>query len=1661
MQASKKIILFIMADLERQKIDEQVKRVEQVVGPEMGKDVIERTQELLVLVDTLPENDSLRHIVLAYLLENLSKLDGKSLALAVGRYREQVDKFYQEIVARKQQVLDATRAREREANRKVLEVRAKEALALKKVAVLKAYGEFTRLRNPLDFELQAYLHAKNEPKFAKLSAERLAKIRSMQFSQAKAIEKIFLLRDQYFVAAPAELDAAEKFDLFFREMKLPSTLVIKDFRIVGPEGYTDENTRRVYAPGTVLPNDLNVPLDLHSTCFEGFLAKLEYNQLSAHKDAFLRTHDAKYEGSARRFFELEKKKGMQVGDGLRKQTVSSADLAPETKARLEKIMRFRMNKVIIDFARLQSDLAKADTQQVYEKSREFYLTLLQEGKGGMIELARIIDPAIADDGLAFLKGLWKVNNPKNRAVLELYENFLKVYEARTIQLSQDAMMKHPKILADIADISSYYSDVSGFMEATTRTFRDAQKTGEDMGEQFLATIRYGATQLYHDPRRDRIRARLYGKAFFDGFKVKSEDVATDFDRQMQLVWSDLSKVYKNAPEFASNVGRLCTQVMTMEGEPSTFLGYLESMRGPIIITMIACLGAVAGGFLLAPFLAKGGALAAAGFLTKLAVTSTVTGVGAGLGSMIGIAAVTGRVDHMDSWDKNLKTLVQSVGLNFLAGASGAVLGRGIAALGGVIAKRSPFWGARVTAYAKDFAEVMLARSFSVRTGGFFSRLKHFFMNLGEETNEELLEDMLETVGRGIAADNPTIGFLCMLIPSSFRTARGVFLQSNGKFTAVPGVNVHVTEGGLSIQYENLQNLLAFLRSKGAPAQLVAALEQGHEASMDLGGVSIVVKLMPVESPVKDSGDSEANVDSREEGERVDVASTKRLAQSIKDKELRKKTLQVITYLWSDTKEGLIKGVQKLDKIYQNLKASGAWELLGKIADKIDERIHHLNDVTTAFTLVILFAGAGLAMVGGLFIYLSTRYERARGFLKVGEHVVLRLWPGGVWTISNTNVNGKVLLQMIQPWGEVVQKEVTVRELMKSNPEIWNRVYVDRSTDGSVSGRTSDRSVDRVQRRHEGHFNNKLNSRERYSFSINRPVVLVLAPGSQNPQRITVTVLNDGKIVLESNGRKHVVIVGDDLLFGRTDFDPNNDRVSAQHVKIINLGNGRFELEDYGSKNGTLVESTVDSIDRVDSGPSAALARLFQWLDAQGATYSGMPVERIKQNIRAYIQGNGAIAPDGIPRAGDLRQKAIDILSEHQREAALVRLSRSRVPYDVSNTVSPIRTASTPEVEAAVSYWLNQHSDDRSHGVIVDDVLADGFRRSNPQKFEIRFRNGTTVKLIFPSRCLSEMARIQSYVVSAEQWIQSQFGQYGVGPSQNLTIVFMDDVRGHSKRVRGHGGTNSIIINANEIGSQDFYETYFHERTHSVLGAHDMRAHDGGVVEGIANYMGVMGARALGFLNPRMMKKSVKNGIVADEILANVRRGMTYVEAIARYFESKHDRTDYNLNYEYGQAFVEAFIEYFHGDVGKFLQLYAALGKSEYKNPGYTVNEMYAGAMYDIGLSASDITAILHETAGKLMLKAHKGHELFDMIVSQSPSDIHAVLDQQSLATILGLDNPTLAELVASVEDAKRHVLANRRAGRASISAFCQILDVKLGEIKSSRGMDLNTQMHYD
>ncbi|MBI4235153.1 FHA domain-containing protein [Candidatus Peregrinibacteria bacterium] len=1761
-----------MTSFERQKVGDEIKRVGQVVREtpleaarkqEIVDVYLKRTQDLLDLVDSLDANDPLRQTVLRYLLDNLARLDKDALIKELDVYRERIDQFYREVLARKEKVsgwrsgfqknlnqdfvavfgveipgdvrdklyvmpekgteafryamgqliragkntvhgkeifgrhwsmfrealdfavagkfdqaaiiinkliiivLDSGKAKEHEAGQENLKLRAREVLALKKQGISKAYGEFLKLKEPLDFEITAYLHAKDIPKFAKLTAERMFKIRSLQLSQARMVQKVFIARDAYFNEAPAELTANEKYDLFCDGVGLPKTFTIRDFRVVGPEGEIDERSKQSYVPGTVLDNNLEIPLDLHSSFYKRLFEKLEYNQLYASKEAFLRTHDPKYEKSARKFFEVEENGGVKTADCLRKQVIAGADIAPDVKRRVEKAMKSKMDKTVKDFSKLQSDLAKADPYVIHDKSREFYLALSSEKKDGVLELAKLIDPRLAAD------------NPGNKAILDLYENFTSVYMARTVQLSQDAMTKHPKILADIADVTSYMSDASGFMEATMRTFKDMQKTGEGIGDQFLGGLRYRATQLYHDPRREKIYSKLYGKPFFDAYKTKSAKDSTEFDRQMEIVWSGMSKMYKEAPRFASDVGRLCSKVMKMEGDPSTFLDYLESMRGPIIITAVACAGAIAGGYLLLPLLAKGGALASAGFLTKLVATSITTGVTAGIGSMAGVALVTGRVDHMDSWQKNLLTLGQSVGMQALAGVGGAVLGRGMASLGKVIANKSPFWGTRVTAYAKNYADVMLARSVSVRTGGFFSRFKDFFVRLGEETSEELLEDMFETVGKAISADNPVLGFVCMLIPSSTRTARGVFLQSNGKFTAAPGVDVHVTERGLDIQYGSIDSVLALLRSKKAPAQLIASLEQGGEVDADFDGVRIRVKPTPAASasaaPVAPTDTSRARDtdvarSEPEPGDTGDIGQVKTLADTIRDKGLRLAVLDVVSDIWSNTKEGLVRGVQKLDKIYEKLKASGAWELLGKIADKIDEKIHRFHDATTAFNLMLLFAAAGIATISGLFIYLSTRYDRVRKVLRRGEMVIFG--SDKDWVIENPDAHGRVLIIRLQPIGredhvQVIKKIVSLRELLRYNPEIWDRTYVQDTSQGHARRDVRvDRSADRSQRRHEGNFNNKLNPKQIYIFSVNRPVVLLLA--IRKSQRVNLSVLEDGSIVLESNGKRHVVRVGEEMLFGRADFDSNNDHVSAQHVRIKNLGDGKFELEDWNSKNGTKVESVADGRGAVDQGArlegpftvSPSLAALFAWLDSQGTTYSGMPVEKIKANIIAYIQGNGSIAPDGIPRMGDLRQKAVDILTEYQRDAVQSHLQRSKVTYDVSNTVSRVEDANSAEIEDTISRWLGAKSADTSHGVIVDDVLANNFRRGRPQKFEIRFRNGTTVKLIFPARCGGEMARIQSYVAAAEQWIQLQFGQYGVKPRQNLTILLMDDVPGHGKSVRGHAGRDSIIMRADSIGTQRFYETYFHERTHSILGAHNMWAHDGGVVEGIANYMAADGVKSLGFVNPEVMKISGRRGRVADAVLDNVRSGMSYFQALKLYFEQFHNKTDYDLNYEYGQAFTAAFIEHFHGNIAVFLELYAALGKSEFRSGGRPVNEMYAGAMRAIGLSSDDITSILHETAGKLMLRAHKGQELFDMIISQSPSEIHAILDQQSLATIFGLDSPTLAELEAHVEDAKRYV-HGRRAGRASIQAFIQILDVKLGEIKSSRGMGLRTQMRYE
>ncbi|OGJ43208.1 hypothetical protein A3I58_00340 [Candidatus Peregrinibacteria bacterium RIFCSPLOWO2_02_FULL_39_10] len=343
---------------------------------------------------------------------------------------------------------------------------------------------------------------------------------------------------------------------------------------------------------------------------------------------------------------------------------------------------------------------------------------------------------------------------------------------------------------------------------------------------------------------------------------------------------------------------------------------------------------------------------------------------------------------------------------------------------------------------------------------------------------------------------------------------------------------------------------------------------------------------------------------------------------------------------------------------------------------------------------------------------------------------------------------------------------------------------------------------------------------------------------------------------------------------------------------------------------------------------------------------------------------------------------------------------------------------------------------------------------------MNFRDGTKVTLLFPGKYQGNVAAIQTQIIEMEKWIQQKFGENGIMPGHELTITIMEDVPGQ-RPIRGHGGSNNILLNAGNLTDrQRFFDTYLHERTHSVLGAASLHPFNSGVVEGIANYMAAEGVTELVLGKPEIMKRSVNE--VSEKILSLVKEGKTFQEAFWEYFEKHHEKDNYSLNYEYGQAFVEAVIKHYNGDLSQFLKIYSQLGQGQYEYAdSQSVSSLLMRAMENTGIIDNDIIAIFQETSGIIILKAYRGTELVDVLLMENPQTIEAILGEQELETIFGLKEATLSQLIEQVFKIKRHILENANGrNQSNARKIIEILEKKMSAKMVRKGAVGDTQYYH-
>ncbi|MBL4693841.1 FHA domain-containing protein, partial [Candidatus Gracilibacteria bacterium] len=692
----------------------------------------------------------------------------------------------------------------------------------------------------IDGLIKDFDHVRKSTKFQVKKHQYLIQLRQAQLARVDMISGVFKVRDKV-LDTTKNLDLKERLELIAKA-GMPETFKIQNFKIgkrvkseteKAVEGWWGFDKDK--APEIVVQDD-SISFGIKdNVAWPKVHAHINKQLRHAQRDAYMQSKDGhhfnEYKSVADELSKEEKEDSTKEMDAFQSATMEKVTLPEDQKELLKGILKERLDKVITGFSELQQSTNGAHPAQTYSRARAFYETLRTDNTANM--LPQLMGLPISPELTAALL-----------PAQDLYKNTLEIYKPRTIKLCKTAMTNSAQINRDKRIAISYINDTKEFIKQTKRTLQSIQKDGEGIHVKLLAQMRRQAVQMFHDPRRNKMR-QLGAANFMNNFHIRENDEATPFDFAMQATWGGMNALYKNAPEYADAAGSIFNAIIRMKGDPVTFIGYLETMEKPVLIAGVAILGAVTFGAALGVAIKASiatNAYVATGFFSKLAVTSFVTGTGAFIGQQAGLS-MTGNANAIDSWEKNVKMWGTSVGMQFAAGAAGTAFGIGLGKATAALTQNSKFWGERFTSYVRVYSERLIrgAQRGQPPTN-LLARTKNFFKEFSEEAFDEIMEEGMETLGRAIVMDHPIVGFIFMAFPSGTKRARSNFIATNGSYVAAPGITARVSETGVVFQHDgDVDALKDFLESKGAPAGLVANIDSEGNGMIEVNGLKIEVQ----------------------------------------------------------------------------------------------------------------------------------------------------------------------------------------------------------------------------------------------------------------------------------------------------------------------------------------------------------------------------------------------------------------------------------------------------------------------------------------------------------------------------------------------------------------------------------------------------------------------------------------------------------------------------------------------------------------------------------------------------------------------------------------------------------------------------------------------------
>ncbi len=412
------------------------------------------------------------------------------------------------------------------------------------------------------------------------------------------------------------------------------------------------------------------------------------------------------------------------------------------------------------------------------------------------------------------KDLQMVELKKFPEVEKAFQDGVEKYIGETENLILDATTNNPTMRTYQTEAMSVTEGTLPFIKSVETLFQQVQNGQGVPSENTMKMFHDNANGILLDPGFNKL-ASTDAYQFFGNLKIPDEAASP----RLHEIMTKMQEAQQKVKDYIHAVNVVTRQVLGMQGHGVGPEAFFKDAAKFTAITVAAVAGAVAMGALVA---ASGGALTGVAFF---AANTVATSLGAAIGSNYMTAAIEGNTDAIST-----ENMAAAWGQGMLFSGAGGLVGQ---ALGSALGK-----GAQQLSQTFNIAPGKILSVPSIKEGIRATGLKGYLQQVASETKEEMVEDVMQRIGEGLAPNEPWLGFVFSLIPSASGKARDILHQ---KSTQPSGIKSTVTDAGIDITYTDQAEAIQALEQAHAPAELIEAVQSNQSAVFERDGISVTVR----------------------------------------------------------------------------------------------------------------------------------------------------------------------------------------------------------------------------------------------------------------------------------------------------------------------------------------------------------------------------------------------------------------------------------------------------------------------------------------------------------------------------------------------------------------------------------------------------------------------------------------------------------------------------------------------------------------------------------------------------------------------------------------------------------------------------------------------------